>query len=225
MKFRTSIIISTVFHGLLFAFVPGVWFTWEKPSWVEVSLVTFPDMKEKIPDWTAGRKIIPEPALDIPEIIKNELPLPVEKTSIGIPVEPAKPKISDNEYRRKVSVNEDFEKSVPGKKERAGRLEGPGTDDNMVIAGPVVVREVLRRVKPKYPDWAQKKGIDGEVELKFWVSPEGFVTYVEMERTSGHPELDSRAMEALKRYLFSPLGKDEEQKTQWGKITIKYTLE
>ncbi len=161
-----------------------------------------------------------------PEIDKSELPFPVEESDIGIPVERESEELPESALKRDFEqiVEEKFEKIIPGRKDRKGIVEGLGEDSDLIISGPVSKRVVIRPVKPKYPAWAEDKGVEGEVELKFWVAPEGMVTSVELTRTSGYPDFDSRAMEALKKWLFSPLGKNEEQKAQWGTITIKYSL-
>ncbi|MFC2061648.1 energy transducer TonB [Elusimicrobiota bacterium] len=224
MKFRTSVIVSTIFHAVLFIAVPDLWFSLKRPSWVEVSVITFPDIKKSIPDWRPGKEVKPEPAAKIPEINKDELPVPLESETIGMPVRSDMPDFTDIQSKMDIPVKENYKKIIPGRKKRKGILEGEGEDSVKAISGPISTRDLLREVRPKYPAWAEEKGIEGEVKLKFWVSPEGFVTSVELEKTSGYPDLDSRAIEAIKKYLFSPLGKKEEQKEQWGEITVKYTL-
>jgi protein TonB len=223
MDFRKSLAISTIFHVLVIFLVPGIWFSLEKPSWVEVSVITFPDMKQRMPEWTSGRKVIPQPSAEAPDIQKSNLP--AARSPIGIPVESASLELPDFVPKQDYfPVMEEFEKVIPGREESRGLMEGEGEEKVMTITGPVSRRKLIRKVYPKYPSWAEEKGVEGEVDLKFWVSPEGMVTSVELIRTSGYPDLDSKAMEAIKKYLFSPLGKEEDQEEQWGTITIKYTL-
>ncbi len=226
MEFKNSITISAILHVLVIVLVPGFKFAQIQTDWIEVSVVTFPNMKDMTPDWQPGKRAIPQPSKKIPEIDKSEFPFPVEESDIGIPVEREIPQLPESALKRDFEqiVEEKFEKIVPGRKDRKGIVEGLGEDSDLIISGPVSKRVIIRPVKPKYPAWAEEKGVEGEVELKFWVAPEGMVTSVELTRTSGYPDFDSRAMEALKKWLFSPLGKNEEQKAQWGTITIKYSL-
>ncbi len=225
MSFRKSLIISAVIHILAVFFLPGFRFAQIQTDWIEVSMVTFPDFKDRLPDWRPGRRIIPKPAKKNLEIDKSLLPIPSEDSDIGIPIQTKNPSMPDiTEDREIKKLEEEFEKIVPGRREKKGVSEETGEESNMVISGPVTKRKLIRKIYPKYPVWAEEKGVEGEVELKFWVSPEGMVSSVALAKTSGYPDLDSRAMEALKKYLFSPLGKNEEQKSQWGTITIKYTL-
>ena len=225
MKFKKSLIISGIFHILLLVLVPGFKFKAERTDWIEVSVVIFPDIRERKPDWMAGRRALPEPSLRVPEVGKIKSPIPVDKAVHGVAVEPLDPKLPDFvEIKYDVPLDHHIEKSIPGREERKGILDEEGFEDELVISGPVSRRNLLRKIIPEYPQWAEDKGVEGEVRLKFWVSPDGTVASVEMETTSGYPDLDSRAMRAVRKYLFSPLGKDEEQEMQWGTITIRYTL-
>ncbi|MNY68806.1 Gram-negative bacterial tonB protein [compost metagenome] len=61
--------------------------------------------------------------------------------------------------------------------------------------------------------------------LRVWVSARGGVSRVEVVKLSGTPELDKRAMEALKKWKFAPLPDEIEPVTQWGEITLHYRLD
>jgi len=225
MEFRKSIIISFLIHALALAILPGFKFAEKRPDWVEVSVAAFPDIKERMPDWSPGRKTVPEPAAKQVKAERDMLPLPVEEAETGIEVKSTEPDFPEiTRDTREVFDMSDVEKVMPGREDSKGLLEELGTEEAMSITGPVSRRTLIRSVMPRYPAWAEEKGVEGKVELKFWVSPDGMVTSVELVSTSGYPDLDSRAMEAVKKYLFSPLGKDEEKEEQWGTITIKYTL-
>lgn len=50
----------------------------------------------------------------------------------------------------------------------------------------------------KYPPEAAAKGIYGDLRIKFTIKKNGMLGAVELERTSGHKELDEAAMKALK---------------------------
>jgi protein TonB len=224
MELKNSLIASVFIHLLVILFLPGLKLNNQLPSWVEVSVIKFPDIKEKVPQWRTGKKAFQEPSREVPQVKKNDLPVPVEEEYYGVPLEMESPDISDLIELEEIDPVEDIEKVVPGEKGMEGAVEGLGEDEGFVISGPVINRDVINAQKPKYPDWALKRGIEGEVVVKFWVSPEGMVTSVELVKTSGYPGLDSRAIESVKRYLFAPLGKDEEQEMQWGERTLKFYL-
>lgn len=93
------------------------------------------------------------------------------------------------------------------------------------IAGPISGRQIINKVLPQYPEWALRKGLSGTVVLRLWVLPEGMVkTNVQVEQSSGYPELDQIVISALTRWQFAPLAKDVLQETQWGIITFRFTL-
>ncbi|MBN2407844.1 MAG: TonB family protein [Elusimicrobia bacterium] len=224
MKFRDSIIISALFHAALFILVPDLWFDWERKDWVVVSVATFPDMDGKLPNWNTGREPI-EPKMNQEEILKRELPLSEGPTEVGVPVEPLEPDMDRMEKTEEKEPFENiFDKIVPEKVEKEKKMKTYSIDRSVEISGPAAQRQLLRDPRVEYPEWAKEKGIEGEVKVKFWVAPEGFVTKVEVEKTSGFPDFDSRAIESVRKYLFAPLGKNEEQKEQWGERLIIYSL-
>lgn len=209
----------------MLVFMPYPWKSFEKKDWVEVSVTTFPDFTQQIPEDMEGLPEEPEPTLAEPEQHRPDISAEAAEHEIGVTVETLSPRMPElvriDEER---PIRREKPKVTPGRRERSGLSEGPGEDETMVIAGPVSRRKVLNRVYPEYPSWAEEKGIEGEVHLKFWVTPDGIVESVETEKTSGYPDFDSRALRALNQYRFSALSSQEEQKTQWGTIVIKYTL-
>jgi len=83
------------------------------------------------------------------------------------------------------------------------------------IAGPAGGRRIERSTEPEYPAWAEASGIEGRVDLKFWVLPSGEVSEVEVDKTSGRSEFDNLASQALREWRFEPI---EEKEKQWGII-------
>jgi len=92
------------------------------------------------------------------------------------------------------------------------------------ITGPLKDRPIVYKVIPEYPAWAQQQGIEASVILEFTVTPEGSVkNLILVRRTSGYPKLDESAMEALRKWLFSPLT-DGSNRHEVGQIVFNYTL-
>jgi len=93
------------------------------------------------------------------------------------------------------------------------------------VAGLISGRPILNKVLPKYPEWALKKGLSGVVLFKLWVLPDGSVKpTIQVEQSSGYPELDQTVISALAGWRFAPLPKDVVQETQWGVITFRFSL-
>ena len=93
------------------------------------------------------------------------------------------------------------------------------------IAGLISGRTIINKVLPKYPEWALKKELSGAVILKLWVLPDGSVkSTIQVEQSSGYPDLDQTVISALAGWRFAALPKDVVQENQWGIITFRFTL-
>ncbi|MCM8818193.1 MAG: energy transducer TonB [Candidatus Omnitrophica bacterium] len=90
-----------------------------------------------------------------------------------------------------------------------------------IIEGPAGSRKIVYKEKIEYPFWAQKKGIEGKVKIKFWVNPEGKIIDTEIFSSSGYPEIDLYAEENFKKWVFDIAKSD---KNVWGIITIIFKL-
>lgn len=224
MEFRKSLVISGLIHLSIVLIFPGFWFINKSMKWVEVSVIAYPSLEKSIPKWHSDKKLKQEPRGEHSKEKKTDLPVPNDRIDIGEEIIKEVPDIDTLNTEREYDFEESFEKIIPGRKDSEAKSEHIGEDNNFIISGPVTKRKLIRKVYPKYPAWAEEIGLEGEANLKFWVSSGGMVTIVELTRTSGYPDLDSRAIEAVKKYLFSPMGKAEKQEDQWGTITIKYTL-
>jgi len=106
--------------------------------------------------------------------------------------------------------------------EKSGGEEESKGPSPMGIIGPAGGREILRQVKPVYPAAAEKEGTIGKVELKFWVLPSGEVSDIIVHKTSGWPEFDKSASQALRKWKFEPIKKKRER--QWGIISFIFYL-
>jgi TonB family protein len=91
--------------------------------------------------------------------------------------------------------------------------------DPIGIKGPAGQRKVL--YKPEIPD--VKIDREGDVELKFWVLPDGSVGSV-VPLLRGDAELERIAVNYMKQWRFDPLNEGELTVEQWGTITVKFRL-
>ena len=62
----------------------------------------------------------------------------------------------------------------------------------------------ISRPAPRYPQQAQRSGIQGAVQVRATVAPDGSVERMELARSSGNRHLDRAAMEAVRRWRFDP---------------------
>lgn len=104
---------------------------------------------------------------------------------------------------------------------QVGEGEGVGEGPGRGIRGPLgeAGRKIERQVEPPYPEWAQRQGITGVVEVKCWVLLSGEVRNVEISQSSGWPRLDEHASQSLMMWKFGPI---KEEKIQWGIVPFRF---
>lgn len=235
-SFKLSLVISFIIHLVMLIYIPITQRQRPPIRFVEVSLVSFPSIRPSEPGYpkslalaTPRSQVSPAPGVDVWTPGEGEpLAIPGAETKITLTEVPA----PEPELGEKISMlpGEDRftlegEKITPGLPDKGGISVGKGEARDFAITGPVSHRGIVRRVYPRYPRWAEEAGVSGEVRLKFWVLPDGLVTRVEITQTTGYPDLDQIASQAMKKWLFEPLSPQEKQIVQWGTITLKFKLE
>ena len=96
-----------------------------------------------------------------------------------------------------------------------------GEEGGFRIGGPVA-RRALTYVPP-IPEL--KAVIDAEIELKFWVSPNGTVDRVIPLNGVGNAELERTATSYLREWRFRAIPGNEPQIEEWGTVTIQFRLQ
>lgn len=88
------------------------------------------------------------------------------------------------------------------------------------IRGPVSERRVI--YQPPLPE--VRVNVETEIELKFWVLPDGTVGRV-IPLRKGDTTLETIAINYLKNWRFEPLTTSGAQEEQWGTIPFKFLLQ
>jgi len=78
--------------------------------------------------------------------------------------------------------------------------------------------------RPRYPEVARRDGKEGLVLLRVLVNQEGRSASVEVNRSSGVEALDQAAVEAIKRWRFSPARYGDRPVESWVRIPIEFRL-
>jgi TonB family protein len=87
-------------------------------------------------------------------------------------------------------------------------------------------RSLLHKVMPKYPDWAEEQGVEGEVVVEVVVLPNGLVKpEMSLVRTSGFKELDHLVLEAVREWSFEELPPGAAAVEQRGRIHFNFGFE
>jgi periplasmic protein TonB len=79
-------------------------------------------------------------------------------------------------------------------------------------------------VKPRYPDSARRRSIQGTVIVKAYVTEQGRVEGVQVEQSAGHADLDQAAVEAVGRWRFAPARRGRQPVAMWVSIPIQFVL-
>ena len=92
------------------------------------------------------------------------------------------------------------------------------------LMGPVADRALVSHQVPEYPSAAMREAREGSVTLRFFVQPNGTLKEnILVERTSGHADLDRKAVEALRAWQFEALPRGATGE-QWGTITFHFKI-
>jgi periplasmic protein TonB len=94
---------------------------------------------------------------------------------------------------------------------------GEGSDSNSLPTGGY-------QVKPRYPDSARRRGVEGTVMIKAYVTEQGRVEQVQVEQSAGHADLDAAAVEAVGRWRFEPARRGRQAVAMWVSIPVRFVL-
>jgi TonB family protein len=109
-------------------------------------------------------------------------------------------------------------------KARGGGIGPEGGGVSFSVDGPVGDRRILTRVAPTSPDWVATRNLDLTVTVRFQVLPDGSVKPgAVISKTSGFPDIDTRALKALARWRFQPAAAKSGAAEVWGRVTFRFT--
>jgi TonB family protein len=107
---------------------------------------------------------------------------------------------------------------------KGGGVGPEGGGVSFSVDGPVGNRRILTRVSPTSPDWVATRNLDLTVTVRFQVLPDGSVkSGAVISKTSGFPEIDTRAIKALSRWRFQPVAAKSGAAEVWGRVTFRFT--
>ena len=86
---------------------------------------------------------------------------------------------------------------------------------------PVLLNEELPF---RYPRDAWEAGVGGETVLRIHIASSGAVDSVAVSRSSGHPGLDSAAVEGARQLRYRPARHGEEPVGVWGTLPVRYPM-
>lgn len=111
--------------------------------------------------------------------------------------------------------------------EPVGPVVSEPVDTGPVDSGPIAsaTLELAFAPLPRYPTMALRKRWEGVVVLRVLVSEDGRAQSVEIERSSGHRELDAAARtRVLNDWRFRPAMRDGVPRKAWGRVPVEFSL-
>ena len=130
-------------------------------------------------------------------------------------VEPKKP-VADKKPNKNPNPS-----SKKGDHKTVGKGDGIGDGQGVPVTPP----RPIRTIEPKYPASARNAPIEGLVKIKMLITHEGKVTEASIVESSGHPEMDANALEAVYKWRFSPARNKLKQKIDcYITMPIKFKL-
>jgi protein TonB len=80
------------------------------------------------------------------------------------------------------------------------------------------------QVRPSYPTSARRLGVQGMTTLRVYVAADGRVGEVLVHESAGHPDLDSAAADAVKRWRFEPARRGTDAVGVWVLLPVEFRL-
>ena len=105
-----------------------------------------------------------------------------------------------------------------------GIRPGPGGEGSGEGSGSSSLPSGGYQVKPRYPDSARRRGVEGTVIIKAYVTEQGRVEQVQVEQSAGHADLDVAAVEAVGRWRFQPARQGRQAIAMWVSIPVRFVL-
>jgi protein TonB len=93
------------------------------------------------------------------------------------------------------------------------------------VAPPRFDAAYLKNPSPAYPSMARRRGEQGRVYLRVYVSSEGSALRVEVRTSSASTLLDQAAKDAVERWRFVPAKQGDQPVEAWVVVPIVFTLE
>ena len=81
------------------------------------------------------------------------------------------------------------------------------------------------QVKPRYPESARRIHFQGVTILRVRVLENGRVGEIRVEKSAGHRDLDSSAMDAVKKWLFEPALRGKDPVAVWVLLPVSFELQ
>lgn len=114
---------------------------------------------------------------------------------------------------------------APSAQTPAASAAGPPSPAPVVTTAPNFTAAYLNNPGPQYPYASRRQREEGVVRLKVLVSPAGSPEQVQIDRSSGFPNLDAAALDVVKRrWRFVPARQGDRAVSAWVVVPMQFEL-
>jgi periplasmic protein TonB len=108
-------------------------------------------------------------------------------------------------------------------------VEAPPVTENTLATSPESAPEVQnlavsKRVEPVYPPASRRLGEQGTAMFRVLVDERGRPSEVQTVRSSGYPRLDQAALDAIRKWTFTPAKNGSTPILSWTRVQVKFQL-
>ena len=99
------------------------------------------------------------------------------------------------------------------------------TDAPAAIVMPSSSAAYLNHPRPSYPSISRRMGEQGKVMLRVFVNAQGQPEQIQIQQSSGFDRLDKAAVDAVRRWKFTPGSRNGVAEAMWNIVPINFVLE
>ncbi|MGF1767458.1 energy transducer TonB [Enterovibrio makurazakiensis] len=199
----------------------------ETPPLVEPTPKPLPPEKKPIVEAKAEKPLPkpkkveqPQPKKEKPKKVEEPKPKPVEKKK-KTEIEPVKKKQVDKilppPLKPEENVDSDPQDNVADAQMNQAKDSAP-----VLVERPAFK---VRPSQPKYPRIAKRRGMEGNVLIEVWLDKDGNQTDQNILKSSGFKELDTAALDAVKKWRFNGYKQDGVALAHRVRIPVRFNLD
>ncbi len=143
----------------------------------------------------------PEEIEDMEEVEEEEAPK--EKVS-KTPPPKLEPEVTEAQKVAKTLKEMEMEAMEEIEEEEKGVGESAQDKNKSKVKNFFDLKQKRGNPEITYPEFARKKGLQGKIIIRYYVTKEGLVDQISLRQSSGHSEMDNYVLRLLARYEFLP---------------------
>jgi protein TonB len=163
----------------------------------------------------------PPPPLTRPPVVKPMVPSKAAVDAVPVPAKDT-PDNVDRTIKSQGEVTDEPRGGQTGVVAQPGEVETPPPFGTYVYTE--VLPEPVTEIQPAYPAFAQSAGVQGLVLVHVLVGKDGRVMDARLDAKKHEPLLDAAALEAARKWVFTPALSNGHAVMVWATIPFRFKL-